>query len=139
VRDPACTTASTLRTAMNHVIGKWRDTERRKWKKPDNPSERAQTELFRKIQDFADHNIVGIDINPNLVKATKMNMVMNNDGAGGLYQANSLDRPVMWGKELRERDLMGYADIVFTNPPFGSKIPIDDPAILEQFDLAPAW
>src|SRR6266571_586261 len=139
ILDPACGTGGFLITAMNHVIGKLREAERRKWKKPDAPSEREQAELFRKIREFADSCIVGIDINPNLVKATKMNMVMNNDGSGGLYQANSLDRPVMWGKELRERDLMGNADIVFTNPPFGSKIPIDDPAILEQFDLARAW
>ena len=35
--------------------------------------------------------IVGMDLNPNLVKASKMNMVMNNDGAGGLFQANSVE------------------------------------------------
>jgi type I restriction enzyme M protein len=28
---------------------------------------------------------------------------------------------------------------VFTNPPFGTKIPVDDRAILEQFDLACMW
>jgi type I restriction enzyme M protein len=30
----------------------------------------------------------------------------------------------------------GTFDIVLTNPPFGSRIPIDDPHILEQFELA---
>jgi type I restriction enzyme M protein len=29
--------------------------------------------------------------------------------------------------------------MVFTNPPFGSDIRIDDPAILEQFDLGHVW
>ncbi len=66
-------------------------------------------------------------------------MVMNNDGAGGLYQANSLTRPVTWDEALRERDLIGRVDIVLTNPPFGAKIKIDDPSILEQFDLAHVW
>ncbi len=68
-----------------------------------------------------------------------MNMVMNNDGSGGLYQANSLEQPATWGDDLRERHLLGTVDLLFTNPPFGSKIPIDDPAILEQYDLAHVW
>ncbi|UHQ19595.1 SAM-dependent methyltransferase [Lysobacter sp. KIS68-7] len=29
--------------------------------------------------------------------------------------------------------------MIFTNPPFGSKIPIDEPSILEQFDLGHSW
>jgi type I restriction enzyme M protein len=31
---------------------------------------------------------------------------------------------------------MGKFDIIVTNPPFGSKIPIDDPHIMEQFELS---
>lgn len=34
---------------------------------------------------------------------------------------------------------MGKVDLLFTNPPFGSKIPVDDPAILEKFDLGHSW
>ena len=68
-----------------------------------------------------------------------MNMVMNNDGSGGLYQANSLDSPSRWAEDLRVRKLMGSVDVILTNPPFGSKIPIDDPTILEQFDLGHQW
>jgi type I restriction enzyme M protein len=30
-------------------------------------------------------------------------------------------------------------DVIVTNPPFGSKIPIKDPAILEQYDLGHIW
>ncbi len=68
-----------------------------------------------------------------------MNMVMNNDGAGGLYRANSLARPVTWNKPLRDRELDGTVDLLFTNPPFGSKIVVDDPSILEQYELAHVW
>ena len=35
-----------------------------------------------KISEMAKTNYFGFDINPDLVKATKMNMVMNNDGIG---------------------------------------------------------
>jgi type I restriction enzyme M protein len=50
-----------------------------------------------------------------------------------------LARPITWSKELRDRNLLSRVDLVFTNPPFGSKIPIDDQSILEQYDLAHVW
>lgn len=139
ILDPACGTGGFLIIAMNHIIEKIKATERCKWKNPEHPTEREQMELFKKIQDYAQENVIGIDLNPNLVKATKMNMVMNNDGSGGLHQGNSLARPITWDRELRERELLGKVDLLFTNPPFGSKIVIDDPVIMEQFDLAHIW
>ena len=139
VLDPACGTGGFLTTAMNHVIEKIRAVESRKWKDKNQGTERELRELTRRITEYANKRIVGVDINPNLVRAAKMNMVMNNDGSGGLYPANSLERPVTWSKELRDRDLIGRVDMLFTNPPFGAKIRIDDPVILEQYDVAKAW
>lgn len=139
VLDPACGTGGFLTIAMNQVIEKLRASEKTKWRVAGNPSEGEIAELHRKIRDYADQRVVGIDINPNLVKASKMNMVMNNDGAGGLYQANSLARPVTWSETLRDRQLDSTVDLLFTNPPFGSKIVVDDPSILEQYELAHVW
>ena len=64
---------------------------------------------------------------------------MNNDGSGNLFQGNSLAHPSTWSEELRGLNLLGKVDLLFTNPPFGSKIPIDDPAILETYDLGHIW
>jgi type I restriction enzyme M protein len=36
---------------------------------------------------------------------------------------------------VREEINLAKFDVVFTNPPFGSKLPIDDPHILDQFEL----
>ena len=139
ILDPACGTGGFLTIAMNHVIQKIRQSEARKWRDPDSPTEVELQELYRKTYEYANQQIVGIDINPNLVKASKMNMVMNNDGSGGLYQGNALSAPVTWSAALRDRELVGTIDILFTNPPFGSKIPIDDPSILEKYDLGHIW
>lgn len=136
ILDPACGTGGFLISAMNHVIEKIRDAEVERWK---GNLARAESKITARIAKFAGSSIVGIDFNRELVKATKMNMVMNNDGAGGLYQANSLANPATWEEKLRKRNLMGSVDLIFTNPPFGSKIPIDEPSILEKYDLGHSW
>ena len=89
-----------------------------------------------------------------------MNMVMNNDGQGGITHLNSLDRPENWrfapGKmqlsqpdgstqeegiaDFFQRELQeGTFDICARNPPFGTKIKIDSEAILSQYELARRW
>jgi type I restriction enzyme M protein len=136
ILDPACGTGGFLISAMNRVIEKIRKAELEKWK---GDLKRAEPKITARIAKFAGHCIVGLDFNPELVKATKMNMVMNNDGAGGLFQANSLASPATWEEALRDRELMGKVDLIFTNPPFGSKIPVDEPSILEKFDLGHGW
>ena len=135
ILDPACGTGGFLITAMNYVIEKIRIAEIEKW----GDVERAETAIRQRVQRFAKKCIIGIDLNPNLVKASKMNMVMNNDGTGGLFQANSLQPPAIWDDDLRDREIMGEVDLLFTNPPFGSKIKIDDPSILERYDLGHVW
>lgn len=131
ILDPACGTGGFLVAAMNHVIGKIAAAETERWKDED----RARPRIADRTRRFAEHGIVGIDFNPDLVKASKMNMVMNNDGSGGLYQANTLANPATWEDGLYARNLLGRVDLLFTNPSFGSKLPVDDPAILERFDL----
>jgi len=68
-----------------------------------------------------------------------MNMVMNNDGRGGLFWVNSLLKPSAWPKDVQRVIELGTMDIVMTNPPFGTKIKVEGEDILEQFDLAHAW
>ena len=135
ILDPACGTGGFLITAMNYVIEKIRTAEISKW----GDVERAETAIRKRVERVAKKYIVGMDLNPHLVKASKMNMVMNNDGAGGLFQANSLKVPATWDDDLRARRILGKADFLFTNPPFGSKIPIDEPSILEVYDLGHVW
>lgn len=136
ILDPACGTGGFLITAMNHVVEKIRSAEIAKW---GNQRDRAENAIRERIRKYADQYIVGMDFNPELVKATKMNMVMNNDGAGGLFQANSLESPATWSENLRAREIIGKVDLLFTNPPFGSKILVTDTAILEHYDLGHLW
>ena len=155
VLDSSCGTGGFLVTAMTYAMKQLKiefEKETGKLKSEWNDFEKKAFQ--DKISDMAMNNYFGFDINPDLVKATKMNMVMNNDGSGNILQNNSLLQPHEWTDDFKNRlsvalqivkktlinkDSIGYFDVIVTNPPFGSKIPIKDHAILSQFDLAKIW
>ncbi|MBN1828476.1 MAG: type I restriction enzyme HsdR N-terminal domain-containing protein [Deltaproteobacteria bacterium] len=155
VLDPACGTGGFLVIAMNKIIAdleKRMEKETGKLKSEWDDNEKKAFD--QRIRDIAEANFFGFELNPDLVKATKMNMVMNNDGSGNIYQTDSLLPPHEWEAAFR-RELaavlevepsalsrhngIGFFDVIVTNPPFGSKIPIKDPHILEQYDLSCIW
>ena len=65
-------------------------------------SEAVRHALQQRIQEVAGRYFFGIDITPDLVKATKMNMVMNNDGSGNILRQDSLLHPHQWDSEFRD-------------------------------------
>jgi type I restriction enzyme M protein len=138
ILDPACGTGGFLVVAFNYVSEKIRQAERKSWKDPDEPTASEEKRLNDKIHE-AGKSIFGLDFNANLVKTAQMNMVMNNDGRGGLFWVNSLIKPSAWPKDVQRVIELGTMDIVMTNPPFGTKIKVEGEDILEQFDLAHAW
>jgi type I restriction enzyme M protein len=109
------------------------------WKNPNKPTETEEKTLFDEVHQ-AGYSIFGTDFNSNLVKAAQMNMIMNNDGRGGLYAENGLEDPSVWkSKEARQKIQLGSMDFVMANPPFGAKIKIDRNEILEHYELAHGW
>jgi len=155
VIDPACGTGGFLVVAMNEVIEELKMAAVKTSGKPDSLwSESEKHHFRRRTAEVASTNFFGFDINPDLAKATKMNMVMNNDGSGNIFQADSLLAPHSWEADfrqnlahslsiqesgLRNSECLGLFDVVVTNPPFGSKIPISDTVILEQYELGHIW
>jgi type I restriction enzyme M protein len=86
--------------------------------------------------------VFGADFDPFLIRASQMNMVMAGDGRGHLYHINSLEFPnghLEQVEEAAQHIQLGSMDIVITNPPFGSDIPITDENILKPFELAHRW
>jgi len=87
------------------------------------------------VKDVSNSNFFGIDFNPFLVKVAQMNMVMHGDGSSNMFHANSLGKTSNWEPNASEKIKFGEFDIIVTNPPFGSRVPIDNPDILDQFSL----
>ena len=142
ILDPACGSGGFLVVALTHV--------RRSFLKqtngnPDVPIPKELKRVDPMVRKYARSYLYGIDVDPDLRKAARMNMVMNNDGHGNILNFNSLEYGVE-GRRTPEMDAFesrggGHAqfDYVFTNPPFGSKIPVSDPAVLSSFDLGHSW
>jgi len=87
------------------------------------------------VRDVANTNFFGVDFNPFLVKVAQMNMVMHGDGSSNIVHANSLEAASNWNDEAKRKVHLGEFDIVVTNPPFGTKAVIDNPDMLERFEL----
>jgi len=136
--DPACGTGGFIIVGFNYIAEKIRQVERKGWANPQKPTSAEERRLYDKVHE-AGKSIFGIDFNANLAKTAQMNMVMNNDGRGGIYSVNSLLKPSAWPKEIQRAIELGSMDIVTTNPPFGTKIKVEGEEILGQFDLAHAW
>lgn len=137
--DPACGTGGFLITAMNHALGILDLSERSQWADATSGTEMEHRELYVQRSQYLGRHIHGLDVNPYLVRAAKMNMVMNNDGEGGLHQANSLANPHSWDPAAAALVSMNSFDVIVTNPPFGANILIDDDEVLSQYDLAAMW
>ena len=155
VCDTSCGTGGFLVTAMNHIIEQLiREVTDDLGIGELNWSDDHKRIVRDRIKQIVASDFYGFDINPDLVKATKMNMVMNNDGSGNIYRNDSLLPPHEWSQELKQEladalniqvegitnvDSIAFFDVIVTNPPFGSNIPINDTHILEQFDIGHIW
>ena len=103
VCDTSCGTGGFLVMAMNHVIEQLKIKSVEDFGKPESEWTDHQKGIVRdRIKEIAASNFYGFDINPDLVKATKMNMVMNNDGSGNIYRNDSLLPPHEWSPDLKK-------------------------------------
>jgi len=139
VLDPACGTGGFLVETLAYLMRQFR-AERGGRHIPE-ASEEFET-LQERLRAFASSSVFGCDFDPFLIRASQMNMVMAGDGKGHLYNLNSLEYPAghLPGVALATRDIpFGSVDVVMTNPPFGSGIPITDQNILHHFHLASIW
>lgn len=154
ILDSSCGTGGFIVSAMNKVMEELEKKLTEQFGKRHLWTNDTLRLFQNKINETAEQNFFGFDINPDLVKATKMNMVMNNDGSGNILQLNTLLPPQEWSEqtkqqlakalnlnvnEIRNHRSIGLFDMIVTNPPFGAKIRIDDRQILEQFEIAHIW
>jgi type I restriction enzyme M protein len=137
--DPACGTGGFLVAALGHMLKKFRDEQDTQ---AGNESTTEFLDVHERLKEYAAANVFGTDFDPFLIRAAQMNMVLAGDGRGHIYNINSLEFPLGYLDDLpaaKKEIPLGSVDIIATNPPFGSDIPITDKHILEQYELAHNW
>jgi type I restriction enzyme M protein len=125
--DPACGSGGFLIVALDHV---WRKVEALGKKKGWSRQRIREEQTHVASQYFR-----GVDKDRFLAKVTKAYMAILGDGRGGVFCDNSLLPPVKWEPLLRSKVSLKTFDVVLTNPPFGTKIPVKGVEILSQYIL----
>lgn len=129
--DPACGSGGFLVEALKYVWAKVnKQCEELNW---------PEKEIFAELQEVAIKNFNGIDKENFLSKTTKAYMALLGDGRGGIFCENSLDNPENWSAKAQNAIKDGKYDVVLTNPPYGSKLKIDDKSILKRYLLGYKW
>ena len=139
VLDPACGTGGFLVATLAHLMDRFRGEAH---VATETETSEEFESLHRRLRRYAKKQVFGCDFDPFLIRASQMNMVMAGDGKGHLYHLNSLEFPkghLTNVKSAAKAMPLGSVDVVMTNPPFGSGIPITDENILKPFDLAHIW
>ena len=146
VLDPSCGTGGFLEQSLSFI-------NRELHAKAKVALGAETTEEFiniqKEIKAFAENNLFGCDFDPFLCRASQMNVVMASNAMANIYHMNSLEYPHghLKGVDPAKKTIPvgdssgkdGSIDVILTNPPFGSDIPVTDGQILDQYDLAYTW
>jgi type I restriction enzyme M protein len=96
-----------------------------------------ETASFWEKGKIAKGKLIGIDKDSDLFVLASALTELAAPGNSLILNKNSLDVRML--EKLGEDESPFGADYVFTNPPFGAKIPIREQEILAQFDLGHNW
>lgn len=131
VLDPACGSGGFLLHSLEHIRNAANDTY------PEHQIQAEQASAhYRMWHDFAQDNLFGIEINEQLARVAKMNMIIHDDGHTNVVGHDALDFLANLTAE-RKGLSEGSFDLILSNPPFGATIKSSEKGdgYLDQFDL----
>lgn len=131
VLDTSCGSGGFLLYALNKV----RDEATEYYPNYRNDA-RQYAKWFPYWHDFAEKNLFGIEINEQISRAAKMNMIIHDDGHTNVITSDGL----VADTTIKERTgnngfAYGTFDFIITSPPFGSNIRQTEQAYLKTYQL----
>jgi type I restriction enzyme M protein len=91
----------------------------------------------RHWHDFAQNNLYGIEINEQIARTAKMNMIIHDDGHTNVIASDGLvPADVLREKTKNQGFRYDRFDFIITNPPFGSTVRQTEKAYMNQYRLA---
>ena len=121
--DPACGSGGFLLNSLDFI---------RKYAEENHD----QPEAYSIWHNFAKDNLFGIEINDQIARVCKMNMIIHDDGHTNVIAFDALERFEKiqhQHKDFKENSF----DYILTNPPFGATVKSTEKEIgfIEQFEL----
>ncbi|MDM8519665.1 N-6 DNA methylase [Anaerolineales bacterium HSG6] len=117
--------------------------------KADDYYTKGTIEHYNYWHNFAEKNLFGIEINEQIARTAKMNMIIHDDGHTNVIAADGLlpiddvldeDRNVtqqgIYSRTYNRGFVYGRFDFIITNPPFGSSIKQTEQAYMRQYGYA---
>lgn len=94
-------------------------------------------EHYRHWHDFAEKNLYGIEINEQIARTAKMNMIIHDDGHTNVIASDGLlPSEDMIKKSGNKEFKYDSFDFIITNPPFGSSVKQTERAYMNQYRMA---
>ena len=156
VLDPACGSGGFLVMVLDHVRKQIAQELYPDLEGPLLAEKFNSLEVNERVKQYAERSIFGFDFDPDLKKAARMNMVMAGDGHANIFHVNSLAYPNWEHPDEIEKintsineslkvmkdienahgtDAREKFDMIFTNPPFGAKVKVEQ-EIASQYHLS---
>ena len=124
VLDPACGSGGFLLHALNAVR-----VEAAEYYDADS------VKFFNHWHTFAQNKLFGIEINEEIVRVAKMNMILHDDGHSNIIGFDALEKSEKISSENR-----GFADekfsLILTNPPFGATLKQIERPYINDYQLS---
>lgn len=131
VLDTSCGSGGFLLYALNKV----RDEATEYYPNYKNDA-RQYAKWFPYWHDFAEKNLYGIEINEQISRAAKMNMIIHDDGHTNVITSDGLVSDAIIKERTGNKGFeYGTFDFIITNPPFGSNIRQTEQAYLKTYQL----
>lgn len=121
VLDPACGSGGFLLHALDKVR-----------KEADEYYTPGSQEHFKHWHTFAKTHLFGIEINEEIARVAKMNMILHDDGHSNVIGADALERMQRINEINRGFDTEKF-DLILTNPPFGAQVNANERSYLGDF------
>ena len=86
--------------------------------------------------EFAEKHLFGIEINEQISRVAKMNMIIHDDGHTNIVTNDGLKNN--YSIEIENRNIHfqdGSFDLIMTNPPFGSVVKADEVLYYKEYEL----
>jgi type I restriction enzyme M protein len=99
--------------------------------------EKEEKDHYKHWHDFAEKNLFGIEINDQIARTAKMNMIIHDDGHTNVIASDGLLTDVEMQHNSKNKEFKYNSfDYIITNPPFGSSIKQTEKAYMKNYVLS---